>query len=163
MEVRFENAAVNRAIGEARQTLADMRPVFQEIGEYLVESTKRRFRDSEAPDGSKWRAKSPHTIARYLASNDGLRPQPLIGPSGRLGKEIFSLATPNSVEVGSPLEYSGVMQGGAMRGAFGRSPTGRPIPWGDIPARPFIGLSDQDERSILTIVEEHLGRPLNGA
>jgi len=31
-----------------------------------------------------------------------------------------------------------------------------PIPWGDIPARPFLGLSDEDRSGILDIVSEAL-------
>lgn len=57
-----------------------------------------------------------------------------------------------------------MMQFGAEQGAFGAIFTtderGRDhshlIPWGDIPARPFIGLSLADEASIHDIVAEFL-------
>ena len=54
----------------------------------------------------------------------------------------------SSVEIGSNMPYSAVMQFGAKRGAFGQSSNGSPIPWGDIPARPFLGISSQDELNI---------------
>ncbi|MHB8921670.1 MAG: phage virion morphogenesis protein [Halothiobacillus sp.] len=48
-------------------------------------------------------------------------------------------------------------QFGAAEGAFGETTTGHPIPWGDIPARPFIGLSDKDEAEILNIITSYMG------
>lgn len=147
-------------LGRAEQALGDLTPVHQDIGEFMVEATKKRFLTSTAPDGTQWRPKSSATIARYKAKGDGNKTKPLIGPSGRLGKEITPLATRAQVEIGSSLEYSGVMQGGAARGAFGTTKRGSPIPFGDIPARVFLGISDTEERSILDIVDEHLGEAL---
>jgi phage gpG-like protein len=144
-------------LGQARGRLSDMTPVHQDIGEYMVEQTRKRFVTSTAPDGTKWRPKTPATIARYKARGDGAKTKPLIGPSGRLGKEISSLATRDQVEFGSSLEYSAVMQGGAAKGAFGADKVGHALPWGNIPARVFIGISDSEGRSILDIVDEHLG------
>jgi phage gpG-like protein len=143
-------------LGEASRRLGDLKPLHEEIGDFMVEKTQQRFVTSTAPNGTKWRPKSPATIARYKARGDGSRPKPLIGPSGRLGKEITRSATPDQVEIGSALEYSAVMQGGAARGAFGTDARGRPLPWGDIPARVFLGISDSDERGILDIVDEYL-------
>ena len=37
------------------------------IGPLLVESTKRRYIDSQAPDGSTWAALAPSTLASYVA------------------------------------------------------------------------------------------------
>lgn len=54
--------------------------------------------------------------------------------------------------------YAAVMQGGAAQGAFGRTSRGGPIPWGNIPARPFLGLSDSDRAGVLEIIAEYLGR-----
>lgn len=153
VELIFNPEALIVRLGEASRTLADMTPIHQEIGEYMVEATRDRFRTSTAPDGSAWQAKRPATIARYLARGDGNKTKPLIGPSGRLGKEIAAIPERDQVEVGSALEYSGVMQDGAEKGAFGSDSKGRLLPWGRIPARVWLGLSDSDERSILDIVD----------
>ena len=58
--------------------------------------------------------------------------------------------------VGSPLIYAGVHQFGAKKGAFGTTSKGSPIPWGDIAARPFLGVSNDDEREIVDIILDHL-------
>lgn len=156
IRIVFNIEPVIARLGRVSQVLDDMTPVFNDIGEYVVEATKKRFTISTAPDGTKWQPKSAATIARYQARKDGNRPKPLIGPSGRLGREINKLATRDQVEIGSALEYSGVMQDGAAQGAFGTAANGSPIPWGRIPARVWLGLSDDDNRNILDIADEYL-------
>lgn len=161
VELIFNPEALIVRLGEASRTLADMTPVHLEIGEYMVTATRDRFRTSTAPDGSRWQAKSAATLARYLAAGDGNKTKPLV-KSGRLGQEIAMLASRDEVEVGSALEYSGVMQDGAEKGAFGSDSKGRPLPWGRIPARVWLGLSDSDERSILDIVDSRFLGPAVG-
>jgi phage gpG-like protein len=102
--------------------------------------------------------------------------KPLIGETRRLSTEIYPQVDANSVEIGSSLVYAATQQFGAKMGAFGRysqvarwrkyekgdfrkhagTVKGFPIPWGDIPARPFIGLSTSDEESVLAIVTRYL-------
>lgn len=102
--------------------------------------------------------------------------KPLIGETHRLSSEISAQAGRDSVAVGSPMVYAAVQQFGAKMGAFGRysqvsrwrkfekgdfrkyagTVKGFPIPWGNIPARPFIGLSEADADHVLTIVGEFL-------
>ena len=102
--------------------------------------------------------------------------KPLIGETHRLSSEISAQAGRDRVEVGSPMVYAAVQQFGAKMGEFGRysqvsrwrkyekgdfrkhagTVKGFPIPWGDIPARPFLGLSNGDVDQVLTIVHEHL-------
>lgn len=154
IDFKYEGAAAT--LEEVAKRLDDMTPVYRGIGEYMVEATKERFRQGIDPDGNAWAPKSPVTLAAYLARGDGARPAPLIGPSRRLGTEILQFVSRDNVEIGSALEYSGVMQNGAKQGAFGRDGRNHPIPWGDIPARVWLGLSDADELAIVDIADEHL-------
>lgn len=156
IKVEFKYQMVAQALGEVSRRLSDMTPIHQDIGEYVVRVTKERFKQGIAPDGSAWVPKKQATIDRYKARGDGDRPDPLIGPSKRLSSEIALYADAQGVEIGSALEYSAVMQDGAKQGAFGKSPRGGPIPWGDIPARPWLGLSEEDEVNIIDIADEHL-------
>ena len=88
-----------------------------------------------------------HNIDKILTERGYLRGHGLPFRAGR-----------DQVEVGSPLIYAGTHQFGAARGAFGSTSGGAPIPWGDIPARPFLGLSDDDEFEITELVASHLAR-----
>lgn len=82
--------------------------------------------------------------------------RPLIGETRRLSSEIAYRLFPGGVEVGSSLQYAAVQQFGARRGQFGRTRRGAPIPWGDIPPRPFLGVSEADRRAILAIIADHI-------
>lgn len=102
--------------------------------------------------------------------------KPLIGETHRLSSEISAQADRDSVEIGSPMVYAAVQQFGAKMGEFGRysqvarwhkyekgdfrkhagTVEGFPIPWGNIPPRPFLGLSEVDADQVLAIVGEHL-------
>lgn len=160
IKIHFDLSNLSASLTQARANLGNLAPLHSTIGEYMVTATRDRFKTSAAPDGTRWRPKAPSTIAAYKSRGDGNRPKPLIGPSGRLRREIVSYSSSAAAEIGSPLEYSGVMQLGAAKGAFGTSSKGRSTPWGDIPARVFLGISDKDERNILDIVDEFLARSL---
>lgn len=156
--------------------IADLKPAFKEIGEYLVLSTKRRFSAGTAPDGSTWPANTESTILAFLRRKAGSSvrregetaaspktgmgmvtgKRPLIGESKRLSNEFISRADSQRLIIGSGEKQAAVMQFGARRGSFGSTRRGGPIPWGDIPARPFLGISAEDSRAISEIVNEYL-------
>jgi len=150
MRIEVDDRPVLDALRQLQAAGGDLRPAFQDIGEYLLDATKRRFQEGRAPDGRPWAPNSPATLARKRGS------RPLIGESRRLGNEIHYRAGPTSLELGSSLEYAAVQQLGARKGQFGRTRRGSPIPWGDIPARPFLGLSEADRATVLEIIQEHL-------
>ncbi len=157
LRIVFNGPVLTAQLREAQERLANPEPMYQDIGEYLVDSHRQRFLRSEAPDGTTWADKSLVTLERYRRLGDGDRSKPLIGPSRRLGTELHYYASRSDVEFGSNLAYSGVMQEGAAKGAFGADRHGRPIPWGNIPARVWLGLSDTDERNIVDLADEHVG------
>lgn len=148
--IQIDDREVLGAIQSLIDAGRDLQPAFQDIGEYLVMSTKERFARGESPEGDPWAPNAPSTLKR---KSD---PRPLHGESGRLENEIYPHVFADGVDVGSPLVYAGVQQFGAGRGAFGATRRGSPIPWGDIPARPFLGLSESDRTNVLEILSEHL-------
>lgn len=154
IEINDEQIAAQ--LGRLASGMEDMAPAMQEIAEYLVVTTKDRFPSGIAPAGTPWAPKSPTTLQAYAARHDRQDPRPLFGPSGALSSTIFSVATSTSAEIGSGLIYSAVMQFGAGKGAFGKTSRGGAIPWGNIPARPFIGLSETDRAGILDITAEYI-------
>lgn len=149
IETRIDNKRVLGALNGLLQQTSNLRPALQDMGEYFVESTKRRFATRTAPDGTKWKDNADSTI-----KGKG-RNQPLIGESRRLSNEIHPVVGDKSVSWGSSLVYAGMQQNGGLKSAY-------PHLWGDIPARPYLGISDEDERVALEILQEHLVAPLGG-
>lgn len=153
--LEITNDQITPALARLDGALGNPLSLFQDIGEYLIKSTTDRFPTGRAPDGSVWAPKSPVTLAAYGArKSNRIDVRPLFGPSGSLSSTIDYLAFPDRVEWGSPKVYAAVQQFGAGKGAFGQTSRGGPIPWGNIPARPFLGISAEDESSILDIVAE---------
>jgi len=153
--IELKEDRVGPALDRLAALLDDLTPVMRQIGQYLVDSTRERFPTGTAPDGSRWASKSPTTLARYGARRSNrVDPRPLYGPSRALSTQIFAESGRDSVAVGSNRIYAAVMQFGAARGAFGQTRRGAPIPWGPIPARPFLGLSAEDEAEILEITAD---------
>lgn len=189
LKIKIEDQEVQQALRRLAAQGKSLKPAMRDIGEYMVESTKRRFAEGKGPDGTPWASNTEATMLAHLFRRSGgtsrrkgekgsnlyrqdgrlnkrgerqvMGKRPLIGESKRLGNEIHYLATGGSVEIGSSLEYSAVQQFGAGKGEFGRSKRG-PIPWGDIPARPFLGFSDEDKANVLDILQEHLEAAING-
>ena len=143
IEITLDSAPLERALNGLEQAARDLTPAFKNIGEALTNSTKQRFDDGKAPDGTRWDDNRPTTLKRKKGS------KPLIGETGLLSTEIAYRTDPRAVRVGSNKEYAAMQQFGGKKSQY-------PHLWGDIPARPFIGVSTTDEASILAIVTDHL-------
>lgn len=161
---------------EASAKLSDMvsrmeRPIgfYKGVGEYLTEvAIPRNFAAETGPDGSPWASLRPLTVARREAK--GQTPIKILRASGAMAAGINYAASDSQVQIGSPAIQAAVMQFGAAQGSFGAAigrtrPTDkRPksqdyfahLPWGDIPARPFLGLSPADEEKIIRIAARWL-------
>lgn len=124
------------------------RPALKEIGEELVDSTQRRFETQTGPDGTPWARNATSTIKRKG------RDQPLTGETGKLMDQIdYQLTGNDTLDVGSPTIYAAMQQFGGTKEEF-------PHLWDDIPARPFIGISDEDEEKIIGLFNDYLEKQI---
>lgn len=151
LEITIDDAEVRAALNRLIAAGRDKTPLMRDIGEHLLNTTRERFSTEKAPDGTPW-APLSETTRRRKKRNAGK----ILTLSGILGRQLAYRAAPNHVAVGSPFIYAGTHQFGAARGAFGTTSRGFPIPWGDIPARPFLGLSGEDEGEIRALLNDYL-------
>ncbi|MDE0714088.1 MAG: phage virion morphogenesis protein [Gammaproteobacteria bacterium] len=145
----------SRRLGALSAAGRDLRSVFEDIGEYLVRTTKDRFRTQTDPDGVPWKPLSLNYREQKKRNKDKI-----LTLDGFLHGTINFRASSQEVLVGSPLVYAGTHQFGAPEGSFGTTSRGRPIPWGEIPARPFLGLSGDDRDEVEGIVTDYLLKAL---
>lgn len=143
-EIEIDDEEIRRALQNLQDAAGDMSTALKEIGERLTESTKHRFETTTGPDGNRWPRNSPAT----LQHKEGDRP--LTGETGELMDTIhWQLQGDDAVEIGSPMEYAAMQQFGGAKAEF-------PHLWGDIPARPFLGISDDDRDTMLDIIQAHI-------
>lgn len=152
IEVSLDSEEVRTAINNLLAASVDLTPLMRSIGEHLLTTTRERFVDQKGPDGVPWAPLSESTKRRNVDK--------ILTESGILQGQLAYQARSDQVEVGSPTIYAGTHQFGASKGAFGSTSGGSPIPWGDIPARPFLGLSTDDEDEIAAIVSRFLTKHL---
>ncbi len=143
IKIEINDNEVQAAFKKLLAAGTHLEPVFRDIGEFMQKSTKDRFIKGEAPDGTAWKKNSAVTLARKKGS------KPLIGDGGHLSTKINYALLNDGVEIGSPFVYAAMQQ-------FGGSKSDFPHLWGDIPARPFLGISDADSVNIVAILTEHL-------
>jgi phage virion morphogenesis protein len=143
IQIEIDDRAVTQMLQRLIDAAQNPRPALLEVGEDLVESTKRRFETQTAPDGSRWERNSPVTIKRKG------RDQPLTGRGTLMDQINYQITGNDTLDVGSPTIYAAMQQFGGRKSEF-------PNLWGDIPARPFIGVSADDEQSILNTFINYL-------
>ena len=63
IHIEVIDAEVQAMFVRLRASLTNLRPLMQDIGEHLTETTKQRFQTSTAPDGSPW---APNAQSTYV-------------------------------------------------------------------------------------------------
>lgn len=145
IEVKIDDEKIVKALQVLQRSVGNISPALKIIGEVLVESTKQRFVTTTDPDGNPWLLNS---VLSTLLYKEGDRP--LTGETGSLMDTInYQLIGQDTLEIGSPMEYAAMQQFGGTKSEF-------PFLWGDIPARPFLGISSEDEAKILSTIEYFL-------
>jgi len=152
--IRIDGTEAAGAVAAALAARADdPRGLFDRIGASLVVSTQQRFEAGREPDGSPW----PPSV-RALAESG----QTLV-QTGRLVQSLTHIPSEGQVEVGTNVLYAAIHQfGGTItaqpgkRLAFqvgGQKVFAKKV---TIPARPFLGIDQDDEAEIAAIAEDWL-------
>lgn len=152
----YDTDTLDPLLAALLEATGDMTEFMQDAGELLLSATKDRVQAGEQPDGAQFAPRSPVTLARYAKL--GLSFGAPLNVTGEMRQHLHYEAGTDSVEFGSNAIQAAVMQFGASKGEFGQAANGSSLPWGDIPARPFIGISDEDQSNLALELEEHLER-----
>jgi len=121
-----------------------------DIGEYMLGATRDRAALEIAPDGSTWASLSPRYANRKAKARPGVGM--LFFDNHMLGDQLSSQVVGDTLFTGT-----NAPQGAAQH--FGSAPGSHQ----NIPARPWLGVSDQDDAEIARLVLDHLGKPIKGA
>jgi phage virion morphogenesis protein len=124
--------------------------VLYDILGHLELSHQERWEKQEAPDGTPW-APLSETTQKLKPKNNDL----ILVLEGYL-MQLHGDISGGVLEFGTDKPYGAMMQFGGIT-----SPNSM-IPGVEIPARPYLGISTDDESNILGIVQEHLNAAMQG-
>lgn len=143
IEIRPEGLfALNRRIDRLLAGLKNPQPLLWELAQAGEVQTQRRITEEQhGPNGEIWPQWSP----RYALTRH--RGQRLLDATGALISSITAFADRQTAGWGTNLKYAATHQ-------FGR---------GAIPARPFLGVSDENAQEFLDITERWFDRLLGAS
>ncbi len=171
IEVKVDNHVVLAALNRLIRAGGDMTPALDAIGDALASSTMLRFRDGVDPRGIIWQALKKTGLPSHLKD------------TGILSNSITYRVSRNQVTIGTNVAYAAIHQLGGTISHAARSQyayfkmnkqgevgnrfvkksqsnfkQGVTIGAHDVtlPARPFLGLSADDEKSVVDIVRDYL-------
>lgn len=141
IDITLDDRELRALLRRLQARLGDLTPAFRDLGEHLLNSTRARFASQTDPAGSPWAPLSPAYQARKKKNKDKI-----LTLDGRLRGLLTYQASKDALRVGTPLIYGATHQFGDPRR--------------NIPARPFLGLSTDDQTELLAILNDWLTRAL---
>lgn len=152
IRIEFDSEELLAALSGLQARFEDMTPLMSELSGILEDASERAFINEKDPDtGTPWAPLSETTKARR---NDPLAK--ILQDSGSLVGSLSTDHDARSATVGFAEKYAGTHHHGAAKGEFGNTSRGAPIPWGDIPARPIVGLAESDIQEIEDAVSAYI-------
>lgn len=159
---------VSAQLNEAAQRTGDLSPMWAQVNEYLLRSTRQRFKDQKDPDGTPWQPLSARYRKRKHRNADRI-----LTLRGYLQGTLYGQWTEDALEFGSNRVYAAILQRGGTinmparsqkatfknnrfaRQGLRRGVTRKNITIGaytiHMPARRYLGLSAEDDVQITRI------------
>lgn len=162
--IELDSREVLAALADLQGRTDDMTELMDELAGILEDASERAFQNQRDPaTGAPWAELSETTKKR--------RDDPLgkiLQDSGGLVGSLDSEHDSKSATVGFAEKYASTHHFGAKKGQFGTAsgafqfdgeslrPRQVPIPWGDIPARPIVGVDESDISEIYSAVQRYI-------
>ena len=143
IDYEFDDKRIVDALKRLADAGADMETAFVDIGESLLNSTRQRFEYMEDPDGNPWAGLMVDYQKRKKKNKDKI-----LVLEGFMRDTMAYNAFRDGLELGTNR-----IQGATHQ--FGDEERG-------IVARPYLGISDDDEQMILDTLHDHFEYALRG-
>lgn len=163
-------------VNELKQSLSpgNSQNMYRAVGEYMRQQTLQNFEGEHAPDGEKWAPLSEVTKARRRQGK-GVSSDRILQDTGALRGSIGYKVSPDGViigtvkgNLGTVLRYANAHQYGIPRSMMKQIRVSTPdrngryfsrmmnVPWGPIPARPYVGVTQRNLDRIASIIERYI-------
>lgn len=161
LETKINADAARRVFSQLSLVVADTAPVMRAIGTGLVENVHHRFETQAGPGGEPWAPLNPE-YAKIKRGPGILRES---GMRGGLMGSITRRASRDTVEIGTNKIYGAIHQFGGIILPVHAKKLRFMLAGGlvqmdqvTIPARPYLGIDQDDERVILETLVDALDR-----
>lgn len=138
IKIELNDREVRQVLDRLARRVNNLTPALHDVGQALMEGSRQRISEGRDWQGRAFAPNSPFTLARKRGT------KPLVDTGNLVGSRLHYRAGRDFVEVGSSAVQAAVLQFGAKRGQFDRGKRGAPLPWGDIPPRPFLPIEGAD-------------------
>ncbi|WP_216891603.1 phage virion morphogenesis protein [Pseudomonas putida] len=175
LDVTLEASVAGGGLEALIERLGSLRTPLNDIAEYLHQSVDGRVRSQVAPDGSPWAPLSPRTLARKKGNK-------ILRESGALLDTLRHQVSNDELVFGTDRPYGAIHQfggkieqaarsqkvyfkekGGVVGNRFVKKRQSNFAQWVthgaralEMPARPYLGLSSEDENEVVEIVAAYL-------
>ena len=149
IKITFNDIQAAAKLHSIAQQLQHPRKLYGVLGETLKKIHAERFKQEVDPDGNKWKPLSPKTLARKKKKGKSTK---ILRQDGYLSDKTAYNYNDQNVEFGSDAKYARLHQFGGKAGRGGKV---------TIPARPWLGISEQDEQKLLRKATALLQRQIN--
>ncbi len=146
IEIDYNDRAVLDALQRLDDRLDNLTPAMRDIAGVLTDASERAFQDEADPaTGTPWAPLTEATVG--MRGGDA---HPILQRSGQLAASVNADWGRDFAAAGTNKAYAAMQQFGGTTAATSM------IPGKDIPARPFLGIGDEDRDEILDIVRSYL-------
>lgn len=151
--IEYDDSPVQAVLNRLIATGQSPRDVMRDIAVYGENSTQLRFDNQISPDGKRW--KPSHRGVNTLKGEGHHLFDSIVSDSG---EDHSEWGADTSVIYAAIHQFGGVIRPKNKPYLTFKLPDGsfRRVKQVTIPARPFIGINQQDEENIIDIVNRHL-------
>lgn len=135
IEIKIDNKEVNRKLLDLATRGENLRPLMKNIAGIFAYSTEENFKEEGRP---KWTDLAEST--KKQRKKTGHYPGQILQITGQLASSISTYYDDNSAIIGSNLDYAAIHQLGGQAGKGHKT---------EIPARPYLQLTDDDFAEII--------------
>ena len=143
IQIKIDNNDIERKLLELAQKGENLRPLMKNIAGIFASATEENFKNEGRPD--KWTELSEATKKQRTKQKKW--PGQILQVSGQLASSISTQYDDESAVIGSNLDYAAIHQLGGQAGKNKKV---------TIPARPYLKLTDNDFKELLTETENFL-------
>lgn len=160
VEISAGGGRIGQELERLAAKLADLHDPLAEMGEMLVASTHARFGQGVTPEGAPWAPLAPSVVAQKKGPG-------ILRESFHLQGSIRYQVSGDELRVGTDLPYAAAHQFGLPARTI-RPKAGKALAWPGakhpvhqvnhpgLKARPFLGLSAEDETAMLGVLQDYL-------